>query len=79
MTDDLHRSREAAALAEAQEGLVDLLVTHVERAYDAGGQAGAVAALRALFHRMDPAARSALVYELELETEPAQDEMGDQR
>jgi hypothetical protein len=70
MTDDLHRSREAAAQAEAEEGLVDLLVAHIERAYDTGGQPGAVAAVRDLFRRMGPAARTALVYELELETEP---------
>lgn len=79
MTDGLHRSREAAALADAQEGLVNLLVTYVERAYDNGGQASAVAAVRDLFRRMQPDARTALVYELELETEPALDEMGDQR
>jgi hypothetical protein len=79
MTDDLHRSRQLAAQAEAEEGMVDLLVAHVERAYDAGGQPGAVTALRDLFHRLDPAVRTALIYELELETEPAQDEMGDQR
>jgi hypothetical protein len=79
MTDDLHRSRQAAAQAEAEEGLVDLLVAHVERAYDAGGQPGAVTALRDLLHRLNPDVRTALVYELGLETEPVQDEMGDQR
>jgi len=51
----------------------------VERAYDAGGQPGAVTALRELFRRLDPSARTALVYDLELETEPPPDEMGDQR
>lgn len=79
MTDELHRSRQAAAQAEAEEALVDLLVAHIERAYDAGGQPGAVTALRDLFQRLDRSARTALVYDLELETEPPLDEMGDQR
>jgi hypothetical protein len=79
MTDSLHHSRQALAQAEAEEGLVDLLVAHIERAYDAGGQPGAVGAVRDLFRRLDPAARKALVYQLELETEPVEDERGDQR
>lgn len=70
MTPDSHRSRQTAATAETREGLVDLLVGHIDRAYDASGQPGALSAIRDLFRRMDPKALTALVYELGLETEP---------
>ena len=79
MTDDLHRSRQIVSQAEAEEGMVDLLVAHVERAYDAGGQPGAVAAVREIFQHLDPSARTGLLFEMGLETEPPLDEMGDQR
>ncbi|HTO73740.1 MAG TPA: hypothetical protein VMJ30_07970 [Gemmatimonadales bacterium] len=79
MTDNLHHSRQAAAQAEAEESLVEMLVAHIEQAYDTGGQPGASTALRKLFRSLDPAVRTGLVYQLELETEPAEDEMGDQR
>jgi hypothetical protein len=70
MTPDSHRSRKAAATAEAREALVDLLVGHIGRAYDTSGQPGALSAVRDLFRRMDAKALTALIYELGLETEP---------
>ena len=70
MTADSHRSRQAAASAETDEALVDLLVGHVDRAYVTAGQPGALSAIRDLFRRMDHTALTALVYEAGLEVEP---------
>lgn len=64
------RSREAAAKSETHESLVALLVAHVDRAYVTAGQPGVLVAVRELFRRMDPAALTALAYQLDLEAEP---------
>jgi hypothetical protein len=77
MTAEARHSREAAARAEAQAALVDLLVAHVDRAYVTAGQPGALTAVREMFRRMEPAALTALVYQLGLEVEPPpEDEPG---
>jgi len=73
MTADAHVSREAAAKGEAEAALVDLLVGYVDRAYVTAGQPGALSAVREMFARMDPAALTALVYQLGLEVEPARE------
>lgn len=64
------QSRDTAAKSETQEALVELLVAHVDRAYVTAGQPGVLEAVRELFRRMDPAAVTALAYQLDLEAEP---------
>ncbi len=71
MTADSRISREAAARSEGHAALADLLVAQVDRAYATEGQPGALATVRDLFLRMDPAVLTALVYQLGLEVEPA--------
>ena len=74
MAAESRRSRQATARAEAQAALVDLLVAHVDQAYITAGQPGVLSAVRDLFRRMEPAALTALAYELGLEVEPALEE-----
>lgn len=74
MTSDPHRPRQAAAEAEAHEGLVDLLVAHVDRAYVTAGQPGVLAAVRDLFRGMSAPALTDLVLQLGLDTEPVREE-----
>lgn len=74
MTRSAPHSREELARAETVEALVELLVAHVDRAYVTAGQSGVLTAVRELFRRMDPAALSALAYQLDLVAEPVSDE-----
>jgi len=76
MSPYLHLSRQAAAQAEAQEALVDLLIAHLDRAYTTAGQPGALTAARELFRRMSPGALTDLVQELDLEAEPVKEDEG---
>jgi hypothetical protein len=73
MTPALHRPRQATAEAEKLGSMVDLLIAHVDRAYVTAGQPGAIAAVRDLFQRMDPAALTGLVHELGLAAEPVKE------
>jgi hypothetical protein len=79
MTSDPHRSRQAAADAEAHEGLVDLLVAHVDRAYVTAGQPGVITAIRDLFRGMSATALTDLVLQLGLDTEPVREEEPEER
>jgi hypothetical protein len=79
MTSDPHRSRQATAEAEAHESLVDLLVSHVDRAYITAGQPGVIAAVRDLFRGMSAPALTDLVLQLGLDTVPALEEEPEER
>lgn len=80
MTADRHPSRQATAAAEAREGLIDLLVGHVDRAYVTAGQEGALQTVRELFEQMELPALTALVHELGLAAEPVREaEPGERR
>ena len=74
MTAEPRRSRQAVALSEANEPLVDLLVGHIDQAYVTAGQSGALQAVRDLLRRMGPAELKELVYQLGLVEEPRADE-----
>jgi hypothetical protein len=73
MTAEPHVSREAAARAEAQAALADLLVAYVDQAFVTAGQPGVLSTVRDMFLRMEPAALTSLVYQLGLEVEPARE------
>jgi hypothetical protein len=79
MTADSHPSRRNQAQAETHEALVELVVAQIDRAYTTAGQPGVLAAVRDLLRRMDPAALSALVYQLDLEAEPPREEEPEER
>ena len=73
MTTETRISHEAAARSQEQAALADLLVAHVDQAFVTAGQPGVLSAVRDLFLRMEPAALTALVYQLGLEVEPARE------
>lgn len=79
MTAEAHHSREAIARADAQAALVELLVAYVDQAYVTAGQPGVLTAVRDMFLRMEPAALTALLYQLGLEVEPAREEAPEER
>lgn len=79
MTSDPHRSRQATGDAEAHEGLVALLVAHVDRAYVTAGQPGVLAAVRDLFRGMSAPALTDLVLQLGLDTVPVREEEPEER
>ncbi len=66
-------SHDAAARDEAHAALADLLVAYVDRAFVTAGQPGVLSTVRDMFLRMEPAALTALVYQLGLETEPVRE------
>lgn len=68
-----HPSRLTLAESEAQTGLVDLLLAHLERAYVTAGEPGVLSAARDLLGRMDPIELRALAYSLDLIPEPPSD------
>lgn len=73
MTAETRVSHQSAARGEAQAALADLLVAHVDRAFVTAGQPGVLTTVRDMFLRMEPAALTALVYQLGLETEPVRE------
>jgi len=79
MTAHSHPSREATASADTQAALVELLVAHVDRAFVTAGQPGVLTAVRDMFLRMEPAALTAMAYQLGLEVEPGREAEGEDR
>jgi hypothetical protein len=73
MTAEIRVSHEAAARSADQAALVDLLVAYVDRAYVTAGQPGVLSTVRDMFLRMEPAALTALLYQLGLEVEPVRE------
>ena len=74
-----HLPRQQVARIEAREALVDLLVGHVAQAYVTAGQPGMLNTVRNLFRRMEPAALTALVYQMGLVPEPTREEEPEER
>jgi precorrin-2 methylase len=79
MTAESRVSHEAAARGETHAALADLLVAYVDRAFVTAGQPGVLSTVRDLFIRMEPAALTALVYQLGLEVEPAREAEPEER
>ena len=79
MTANAHPSREATVRTDAQAALVELLVAHVDRAFVTAGQPGVLSAVRDMFLRMEPAALTAMAYQLGLEVEPGREAEAEDR
>jgi len=79
MAANTHPSREAIVRADTRAALVELLVAHVDRAFVTAGQPGVLSAVRDMFLRMEPAALTAMAYQLGLEVEPGRESEAETR
>ncbi|HEX9755746.1 MAG TPA: hypothetical protein VGA42_08555 [Gemmatimonadales bacterium] len=79
MVPDSHKPRPVLEQEHAKESDVELLLSHIDQTYAAGGLPGALHTLGEMLRRLDPAALKAMVYQLGLETEPPAEEEPDER
>jgi hypothetical protein len=71
---DKHLPKAAVEGTAADEDLIRQLVDQVERTFDSGGRAGALASVTDMLRRLDPATLKALAVEREVDAQELEPE-----